>query len=490
MRDFKEDPAWRAEETGLPLPDSLHACSVSLPTWESTIGYEEGDPEVLAALQCGYPRFLLNPLVERLFAEAEAGLAREGEKVVVFPRPEVAELAADFAAARGAGGQRGRVEDFRGLGALVHPAGDHQLVRDYWKHAGQVVSSRQAEDVLSGAAAPADISGCLARLAGVMESAGDDLFLYESGMSAIAACHRVVTGARPGRPTLQVDFPYVDALKVQEELGSGVEFLPDGTGERLRQVLPRVRAGEFAGVFCEIPSNPLLRSIDLVALSRACREGATPLLVDDTVASHRNLAVFPHADLATTSLTKWVSGKGDVMAGGVRVNPDAPGADELRSALLRENPDRCVLYGRDVEALAANSAGFAALVDRANASGEIVADYLSEHPSVDEVWYPKFGGKAEYDALLRPGGGYGGLISFSLRRPERAPAVYDALRWSKGPSLGTEFSLACAYTLLAHYRELEWAEECGVPRNLIRLSVGAEDPEQLVSALADALSRA
>ena len=88
------------------------------------------------------------------------------------------------------------------------------------------------------------------------------------------------------------------------------------------------------------------------------------------------------------------------------------------------------------------------------------------------------------------GGGFGGLISFALKDPSRAPGVYDALEWTKGPSLGTEFSLACAYTLLAHYQELDWAESCGVPRNLIRLSAGAEDTGRLVAALAAALDHA
>ena len=255
------------------------------------------------------------------------------------------------------------------------------------------------------------------------------------------------------------------------------------SARRISELKPRL-------VWIETPSNPLLRSIDLAALSAACREGATPLIVDDTVASHRNLAVFPHADLATTSLTKWVSGKGDVMAGGVRVNPESPLAASLRSRLLSKNPERCRLYAGDVAALADNSQGFGALVDRANKSGEAIADFLQDHPSVDRVWYPKYCGRSEYEALLRPGGGFGGLISFALKDPSRAPGVYDALEWTKGPSLGTEFSLACAYTLLAHYQELDWAESCGVPRNLIRLSAGAEDTGRLVAALATALNHA
>ena len=73
----------------------------------------------------------------------------------------------------------------------------------------------------------------------------------------------------------------------------------------------------------------------------------------------------------------------------------------------------------------------------------------------------------------REGVGHSTLISLLLRNPaETSAPFYDALRVSKGPSLGTSFTLACPYVLLAHYDELEWAAECGVDQHLIRLSVG------------------
>ena len=126
----------------------------------------------------------------------------------------------------------------------------------------------------------------------------------------------------------------------------------------------------------------------------------------------------------------------------------------------------------------------------ANRGAEIIADFLQEHPAVSEVWYPKFVDRGEYDSLQVEGGGYGGLMSFALKNENRAPAVYDALEWSKGPSLGTNFSLACPYSLLAHYHELDWAEDCGVPAKLLRLSVGVEDPEMLRDRLGRALELA
>ena len=82
--------------------------------------------------------------------------------------------------------------------------------------------------------------------------------------------------------------------------------------------------------------------------------------------------------------------------------------------------------------------------------------------------------------MRRPDGGWGALITFlPTTAAATAPRIYDRMQVCKGPSLGTVFTLACPFTLLAHYTELDWAESCGVPRHLIRLSVGLEEPVEL-----------
>lgn len=488
MRDLLQDPAWREEDLGLPLPESPHACAVCLPTWDSVIGYEEGREQVLGKLRAGYPRFFLNPATDGLFTRAEQSVGRPGERVVVFPNRNACQRAQRYVERKLSVATR--IASFEGLQALAVPEEAYGAARDYWKHTGEIVSSRQAADVLDGELCERGSADLVPRIAQALELPADGLFLYESGMAAIYSSHRIVTRRSPGRKTLQLEFPYVDALKVQEQFGSGVVFLPHGTGEGLAEALQRIRAGEFAGVFCELPSNPLLHSVDLAALAAACRISSTPLVVDDTVASHRNVDVFPHADIATSSLTKWASGEGDVMAGAARVNPASPLAGELHDLLADEAPGQSRLYRKDAEVLLRNAAGFADLVERSNRGAEVVADFLQEHPAVEQVWYPKFIDRERYESVLRPGGGYGGLISLVLKNDKRTPTVYDSLRWSKGPSLGTRFSLACTYSLLAHYTELDWAESCGVRPDLLRLSVGVEDPAVLCDSLGEALAKA
>ncbi|MDQ8191168.1 PLP-dependent transferase [Roseibacillus persicicus] len=487
LRDYMTEPAWESGDLGLPLPDSPHACSVCLPTWDSVLGYEEERDKVLRKLRAGYPRFFMNAHVKALNDAAQESVAHGGERVVVFATKEVAQRAQRFVEKRNSSASR--IASFEGLQALVVSEEAYRCALQYWRFSGEVVSSRQAEDTLAHNE-PGDDGDLLAFLAKKFVCSRSKLFLYESGMSSFYAVHRAVTGMAPAKKTLQLDFPYVDALKVQENFGSGVVFLPDATGEHFDEALSRIRQGEFAAVFCELPSNPLLSSVDLVRLSEAARAGRVPLVADDTVASHHNVDVLPHVDLVTTSLTKWISGKGDVTGGSVRVNPDSHFAENLLAALEEGNPRHNRLYPGDSRVLKSNAEGFPRRMKAVNRNGELLADFLQEHPAVERVWYPKYHARKAYDAIRRKTGGYGGLISFTLRNEKKVSKVYDALAWNKGPSLGTEFSLACPYTLLAHYGELDWAAGCGVPSHLLRLSAGVEKGDYLLKSLEIALNQA
>jgi cystathionine gamma-synthase len=233
-----------------------------------------------------------------------------------------------------------------------------------------------------------------------------------------------------------------------------------------------------------------LRTVDLPRVAAACREGNVILALDDTPASGANVDILSYADLVTTSLTKWMSGKSDVLAGMVTVNPASVHAADLRAALADDEAEGARLYVGDAEILLGNLSGYPARMERMNENGLAVAELLAAHPAVAHVWYPSMVTRDHYDAVRRPGGGYGGLLSFELKNPKRAGRVYDALRISKGPSFGAEFSLACPYTLLAHYKELDWAESCGVPPSLIRVSCGLEATAELLEIFTAALAQA
>ena len=489
MRDLTADPAWQDEDLGAPLPDSLHACSVCLPTWDAVVGYEEGRDKVTRRMRTGYPRFFRHPIVERLFTAAKNEVAGEHEEVIVLPTRGSVQRAHRWVERQAETAVR--IASFHGLQVLVVPAKAKADAQSYWRFSGEVVSSRQAEDFLDGKLRQGSKSHLISRaLAKFLQIPAEDVFIFTSGMSGVNAVLRALPGLREGKKTLQIEFPYVDSLKIQELFGHGVVYLNEAVGESFDEALQRIRQGEFAGVFTEVPSNPLLRTIDLKRVAEACDEGRTPLIVDDSSTGPLNVDVLRYADVVTGSLTKWVSGAGDVMAGMAGIRDSSPFAKEFRQALALDATENSPLYIGDAEVLLSNIKGYRARMKTVNLNGKALAKWLSEHPAVGEVWHPSLVNTEHYEAVMRPDGGYGGLLSFVLKSQKKTPKVYDALRLNKGPSFGTQFTLVCPYTLLAHYHELEWAEGCGVSANLLRVSVGQEPIDQLLAVFEEALSHA
>lgn len=495
MTDLLRHPLWEADSLGSPLPDNDFGVSVSLPLWRHVIGYEEGDQEIVSKFRSGYPRFCCPPAISDLFVAAEKELAAAGERGIVFPRLIHAQRCLEFISRAGF---TGRALEWRadGLGVAIFPAEAYVMARRFWRFCGEVVSTRQACQVLGqkssnvtteeGQAASATIRQRLAELSGQQV---EDVFLFPSGMAANFAVHRMLTTLRPDCKTVQLDFPYVDVLKLQQTFGSGAHFLPmieEGEYEDLRSLLQREK---LAGLFCEAPSNPLLRCVDLPRLLaiRAETQPEVPIIVDDTISTVVHADACKVADVVTSSLTKSFCGVGDVLAGSVILNRASPHHAAF-STFLKAHADHA-LWCADAVALEKNSRDFVQRAETMSYNALALAEYLVQHPKVERVWHAKQQGGPGYEFIRRDGGGYGCLFSFVLKEAATTSApFYDALQVCKGPSLGTNFTLACPYTLLAHYEELDWAESCGVPRHLIRVSAGLEDTADLIGRFEAALS--
>jgi cystathionine gamma-synthase len=305
-------------------------------------------------------------------------------------------------------------------------------------------------------------------------------------MAAQFAALRAVMQRTPDQLTAQLGFPYVDTLKLQQKLGHGGILLHhlETIDSELQALL---RRQPLAGCFCEIPGNPLLGSADVRTISPILREHRLPLVVDDVVATSVNVDLSGHADLIATSLTKFILGTGNAMGGALICNPKSPLYGELKPIVSAQHEE--LLWGEDAVVLDAQARGFPERMKRHNQNGLLLAERLRRHPAVERVWYPKWEFSEAYEAVRRPDGGWGALITFMPKNGDaKSPGIYDRLAFCKGPSLGTVFTLACPFTLLAHYTELEWAESCGVSRYLIRISVGLEDPEDLWQRLERALA--
>lgn len=471
---------WNSPALGEPIPNSPHAISVSMPRWDDVVGYEEKKPSVVERLRTGYPRFFIHRRVQQL-----AEWLAPGRPCLPLPSVSAAGWAADFV--RGREHEAEVVRRGEVFGVATSPEG-RPVLQEFWQHTGLIVSSRQAEDRLndkdSRDAGPA--TALQLQLAALYDCAPSDVFLHPTGMASQFAALRALTRRRPGCQTAQLGFPYVDTFKLQQKFGAGGLMLHhlDSIEAELRAALQR---GPLAGCFGEIPGNPLLGSADLRRIQPILRAHRVPLVADDVVATPYNIDLSGHADLIATSLTKFIAGRGDVMGGALICNPRSPLYGELKPIIAAGHED--LLWPEDARELAELARGFPERMAQHNANGLLIAERLRRHPGVERVWYPKWENSDSYEGVRRSTGGWGALITFLPKRPEQtAPGIYDRLPFCKGPSLGTVFTLACPFTLLAHYTELDWAEACGVPRNLIRISVGLEDAQSIWQGLESALA--
>jgi cystathionine gamma-synthase len=468
-------PLCRVEDLGASIPDSPHAVSVCLPTWADVIGYEEKEPRVIDTMRTGYPRFFFHPLINKIRAVLEP---KTGRDVLPFADEAAAKQCAALA--------EGKAVEVDGLWAAYFPAAHLPTARAYWQHAGRILSSRAAEDWLTTRrVAPPDANleqTLRQRLAGWSGAPAENISLHPSGMAAIFTAFEAATARRPGKRTVMFGFPYTDTLKILSKFGPGVEFYPRGDAADLNALRGLLDQEEVAAIFCEFPSNPLLNVPDLPALHEMAAARGVPVVVDDTIGTFFNVNVLPYADFIATSLTKAISGEGDVMAGALTVNPHGLFADALPSTAPGG------IYARDLEVLEENSRDFPERMQIANRNALELARFLAAHPAIERVWYPGLNPSPVYEQLRKPQGGYGAVLSFLPQHAAKTtPRIFENLRISHGISLGTSYSLVCPYVQLAHYHELAWAKECGIDPLLLRVAVGTEPWDDLKARFASAL---
>ncbi|KAB8255646.1 pyridoxal phosphate-dependent transferase [Aspergillus pseudonomiae] len=325
---------------------------------------------------------------------------------------------------------------------------------------------------------------------GVTGLSDNDVYLYPCGMNAIFNTHRMLLESRGQLKSISFGFPYIDTLKVLQKFGPGCLFYGNGSSGDLDDLEARLKAGErYLALFCEFPGNPMLKCPDLKRIKQLADTYDFGVVVDETIANSINVHVLPYADVVVSSLTKIFSGDCNVMGGSAILNPEGRYYQQLKSAFASDYEDN--YWAEDVMFMERNSRDFATRIKKINDNAETICTLLQAHPLVKDVYYPKYSRtKKFYDECRTPTGGYGGLLSFTFHKKAHAVAFFDRIETAKGPSLGTNFTLTSPYVLLAHYGELDWAAGFGVPADLLRISVGVEDAEDLKSRFAIALQAA
>ncbi|CAI2175922.1 3034_t:CDS:2 [Funneliformis geosporum] len=307
----------------------------------------------------------------------------------------------------------------------------------------------------------------------------DDVFLFPSGMSSIFHAHRyILNGFLPSK-SICFGFPYIDTLKILEKFGPGCHFYGNGSTEDIDHLTDLLASGEnILALFCEFPSNPLCKSPDLKRLRLLADKYDFLIVVDETIGNFVNVGVLEWADILVSSLTKIFSGDSNVMGGGLVLNPQRKHYEKLKQLIKQDYED--LVWGEDAIFLERNSRNFRKRILKINENTEELCDFLSKSPKVKKVYYSKYITPEIYSQYKIEKGGYGGLFSLTFYSSKASQQFFDALPIAKGPSLGTNFTLACPYTILAHYLELDWAAKFGVEAGLVRVSVGLENKEKLL----------
>ncbi|MCB0786983.1 MAG: PLP-dependent transferase, partial [Flavobacteriales bacterium] len=237
-------------------------------------------------------------------------------------------------------------------------------------------------------------------------------------------------------------------------------------------------------IWAETPTNPLLNIIDIAALAKLAKEHGCLLGVDNTFATpYLQNPLDLGADLVMHSVTKYLGGHSDVVMGALVVNDDTL-AEHLaflqNSAGAIPGPMDCFLVLRGIKTLHVR-------MQRHCENGAEVAAFLQEHPRVDRVYWPGLEENKGHEVAARQMRDFGGMVSFTLQgdRMEDALRVLSGTRvFSLAESLGGVESLIGHPASMTHAsipREERLAN--GLADTLIRLSVGLEDIDDLLSDL-------
>jgi cystathionine gamma-synthase len=314
---------------------------------------------------------------------------------------------------------------------------------------------------------------CLASLEGAAHG-----LAFASGMAATDA---VLRGLGPGDHVL---LPY---------RGYG------GTWKLVSRVLPvtfdAVDQSDLAAVaaawrpetrllWVESPTNPTLAVVDIEALARLAHERGARCVVDNTLATpYLQRPLERGADAVVHSTTKYLAGHSDVVGGFVACDDD-----DLAAALTLvqhaagavPGPMDCFLVLRGVKTLAAR-------MDRHCRNAAAVVEALEAHPAVKEVRWPGLPAHPGHELAGRQMRDYGGMVAFTLAGGENAARVVAGRTrlFTLGESLGGVESLLGYPTLMSHAALVGTSQ--AIDPGLLRLSVGIEDPVDLVADLTQAL---
>ncbi|CAG8547353.1 6573_t:CDS:2 [Acaulospora colombiana] len=505
-------------EIGCPIPAySPHAISVTLPTWQDNVDYEEARERVVSRMSSGPDTPTVSTCARLaelsvLPPEQKNNLLREGVTLHVVLFPKDAFPVAKLFWQHTGDGISSRLAEYA-LCLMQAKQNEHHIeifvksvVRSSSfkkRYANPQLSTTLNSYNNSKQISPTDTtfsenSEVVDERNYVEERYGRNLPISLADKAKIALKRRIAGVLGAERCLEEVISGPIEPADVNERgvkgitendvylFPTGCHFFGHGSPEDIDSIERLLISGErILALFCEFPSNPLCKSPDLKRLRTLADKYDFLIVVDETIGNFVNVKVLEWADIMVSSLTKIFSGEVNVMGGGLVLNPRRRHYDTLKKFIQKEYED--LLWREDAIVLERNSRTFCERIYKVNENTEKVCDFLCKSPKVKKVYYPKYIDPEIYLQYKTTKGGYGGLFSVTFHSDLASRQFFDALQVAKGPSLGTNVTLACPYTILAHYFELDWALSYGVEFGLVRVSIGLEDIESLLKVFQEGL---
>ena len=322
------------------------------------------------------------------------------------------------------------------------------------------------------------------RLTGLEE--GADCACFSSGMAAVSAVLHAFLNAGDHALVSQVAYggTYRVCTQVFARFGVRFTFVDTSNPDAVRAALtPQTRL-----LLTETPANPTLALSDIAALSEIARENRLAHVVDNTFLSpYYQQPLALGADISLHSTTKYLDGH-NATVGGALVSATAELDEKVRFV---QNATGSIMSPMVAWLTLQGVKTLSVRMDRQSGSAMQIARYLSEHPSVAEVCYPGLESFAQHDLATRQASGYGAMLWCELKSGLQAGKnLMDRLKlWTLAENLGAVESLVTHPVTMTH-ADVDPAERLrvGLRNGLVRLSVGLEDPQDLIEALDAALS--
>jgi cystathionine beta-lyase/cystathionine gamma-synthase len=313
---------------------------------------------------------------------------------------------------------------------------------------------------------------------------GAGAFAFSSGLAALDAVFRLFS---PGDRVAVTEDLYGGTYRLLENFSRfrNLEFLYLDTSDTAAVVRTLEQPG-VKGLFVESPSNPFLKVADLEALGRTARERDILFIVDNTFLTPVLCRPLDFgADVSVYSATKYIGGHNDLLAGLAVARSEA-----LRDRLgFIQNSTGAVLGPFESWLLLRSLKTLSLRLKKHEENAMITASFLSGHKNVKKLYYPGLPDSPGHAVLARQASGFGAMLSFEVDSGARVEHILSSVKvFMFAESLGAPESLV-TFPLVQTHADMDTAvlERLGLHDRLLRLSVGLEDPSDLIADLAAVL---